>query len=262
MGDAAAMLDVAVTVKGDVAPTEVDRVRRLVGELDARTHDPVLSAHAVLREERNPRLERPARAEGELDVNGHLVRAGVAAATMTEAVDLLAARLRRELRDFAERRERLARRPHERVVGEWRLSDRRPQLPAQLRRPAAERAIVRRKVFALDVIDPQQAVLEMLDLDHDFFLFRDAETGREALTYRRDDGRVGLIHVPGACPAASDGIVCEESRLPEPISLASAVAEMDAVSHRFLFFTDSESGRGEVIYLRYDGNYGLIQPVR
>jgi hypothetical protein len=35
---------------------------------------------------------------------------------------------------------------------------------------------------------------------------------------------------------------------------------MDALDHRFLYFTDAETGRGCVLYLRYDGHYGLIEP--
>jgi hypothetical protein len=44
------------------------------------------------------------------------------------------------------------------------------------------------------------------------------------------------------------------------IDLRTAVAEMNAVSHRFLFFEDATTGRGSVIYRRYDGHYGLIEP--
>ena len=35
---------------------------------------------------------------------------------------------------------------------------------------------------------------------------------------------------------------------------------MNAVGHRFVFFGNAASGRGNVIYRRYDGHYGLIEP--
>jgi hypothetical protein len=35
---------------------------------------------------------------------------------------------------------------------------------------------------------------------------------------------------------------------------------MDELNHRFLFFVNAQTGRGSVIYLRYDGHYGLIEP--
>jgi hypothetical protein len=35
---------------------------------------------------------------------------------------------------------------------------------------------------------------------------------------------------------------------------------MDELNHRFLLFVDAATGRGAVLYLRYDGHYGLIEP--
>ena len=55
-------------------------------------------------------------------------------------------------------------------------------------------------------------------------------------------------------------VVREASRYSGPLDLADAVSKMDELNHRFLFFTDASSGRGAVLYLRYDGHYGLIEP--
>jgi len=100
-----------------------------------------------------------------------------------------------------------------------------------------------------------------LDLDHDFYLFHDAATNMDEVVYRRDDGRIGLIYPAGAQSLpADDGPVSEASRFSEPIALEAAVEEMNVLSHRFMFFVDADSDRGNVIYMRYDGNYGLIEP--
>ena len=32
------------------------------------------------------------------------------------------------------------------------------------------------------------------------------------------------------------------------------------VSHRFVYFIDAADGRGKVLYLRHDGDYGLMEP--
>ena len=42
--------------------------------------------------------------------------------------------------------------------------------------------------------------------------------------------------------------------------LESARAEMDALDHRFLYFIEAGADRGRVLYLRVDGDYGLVQP--
>ncbi|MDT4935327.1 MAG: Sigma 54 modulation/S30EA ribosomal protein terminus [Pseudonocardiales bacterium] len=35
---------------------------------------------------------------------------------------------------------------------------------------------------------------------------------------------------------------------------------MDWLNHRFLYFIDAADGRGKVLYLRHDGDYGLVVP--
>jgi hypothetical protein len=49
---------------------------------------------------------------------------------------------------------------------------------------------VRRKTFALHPLDHEAAALEMDQLDHDFFLFTDRETGADAVVERHTGGGV------------------------------------------------------------------------
>ena len=53
--------------------------------------------------------------------------------------------------------------------------------------------IVRTKQISLKPMDPEEAVLQMDMLGHDFFVFQDAETDGTSIVYRRKDGRYGLI---------------------------------------------------------------------
>jgi hypothetical protein len=128
-------------------------------------------------------------------------------------------------------------------------------------RPLEEREIIRRKTFAFGPMSVEEAADALEDLDHHFFLFRDAETDVDAVLYWRDDGVLALIEPRLAGPAHDEGPVRERSRFSAPIELRTAVAEMDALNHRFLFFEDADTARGNVIYRRYDGHYGLIEPV-
>jgi hypothetical protein len=101
----------------------------------------------------------------------------------------------------------------------------------------------------------------MLDLDEEVHLFVHARTGEDVVVYRRDDGRIGLIHPRGSKLADEDDIVVPEpNRYSEPLRLETARAEMDELNHRFLYFIDAEDGRGKVLYLRHDGDYGLVEP--
>ena len=56
-----------------------------------------------------------------------------------------------------------------------------------------ELKIVRTKQVSLKPMDPEEAVLQMDMLGHDFFVFQDAETNGTSIVYRRRDGRYGLI---------------------------------------------------------------------
>jgi len=261
--DAEVVIEISVTSRGSVSEEDKRLARERLSRLDRFVPDPVLAAQVMLRDERNPSLERPARAEAELDVNGRLVCGRVAAPTMPQAIADLDAALTRQLKDFVERRERRQRQASQPEPGQWRHGSWSAPRPSYFQRPPDERELVRRKTFAVRPLQPPQAVTEMLDLDHDFYLFHDASTDIDAVVYRRDDGYVGLIEPPGAQRpegASMEGIVSETSRFGEPIALEAAIAEMNVLSHRFMFFLDAGTGRGNVIYMRYDGHYGLIEP--
>lgn len=62
---------------------------------------------------------------------------------------------------------------------------------------ATDYAIVKTKRFAVKPMDVQEAIMQMNMVNHDFFVFRDAETEEVSVVYRRTDGNYGLIQ-PGA----------------------------------------------------------------
>ncbi len=104
------MIDVVVTARGEVEDAEKERARERLGALDRYASDPVLGARVTLRLEPNPRLARPAWAEAELNLNGHVLRGHVEGETMSQAIDQLGSHLERQLHDFVDRRARLKRR--------------------------------------------------------------------------------------------------------------------------------------------------------
>jgi hypothetical protein len=217
----------------------------------------------VLTQEANPRIELPARAEARLLLAGKPIRARVAAPAMGAAVDLLAARLRDQLRRYIDRRIAGHRAPATPSPGEWRHGGWTPARPPHSWRPPGERRVVRRKSLAVTPMTALDAVLDMAALDHAFYLFHDLETDADVVLYHRDDGRLAVIQPAGVpLPAEEDEIPREPSRYSAPIEERAALAEMDELNHRFLYFTDAATGRGCVLYLRYDGHYGLIESVR
>lgn len=59
--------------------------------------------------------------------------------------------------------------------------------------PEDDGRIVKVKSFAIKPMTPEEGALQMEMLSHDFFFFTNAETGRAAVVYRRNDGQIGLI---------------------------------------------------------------------
>ncbi|MFP7242433.1 ribosome hibernation-promoting factor, HPF/YfiA family [Pediococcus pentosaceus] len=56
-----------------------------------------------------------------------------------------------------------------------------------------ESEIVRKKTVSLKPMDPQEAILQMELLQHDFFIFINAETDAPAVVYKRRDGKYALL---------------------------------------------------------------------
>ncbi len=118
-------MDIEVTARGEVPEHAKQSARAKVGRLDRVVKGPVLGARVVLVQEHNPRIELPARAEGEVNLAGRPVRAQAAAPTMDAAIDELAERLQRQLRHTVERMITRQRVPPTSPPGEWRHGTRR-----------------------------------------------------------------------------------------------------------------------------------------
>ena len=52
---------------------------------------------------------------------------------------------------------------------------------------------IREKVFVMKPMSPEEAILQMNLIGHEFFMFRNSDTGEAAVVYRRHNGGYGLI---------------------------------------------------------------------
>lgn len=53
--------------------------------------------------------------------------------------------------------------------------------------------IVKRKTIEVKPMDAEEAILQMELLGHQFYMYKDAETGDAAVVYKRNDGNYGVI---------------------------------------------------------------------
>ena len=158
----------------------------------------------VFRAEKNPRITEREQVEVTLLGHGHHVRTSVAGVDQHQAVDLAVGKLGKQLRKLKTRVVRrhrpnlhrdevhhpLARLENDLVNGETA-----PQPAAGPDDPGWVPRIVRRKTFDLELMDPTEAVTRMQLLDHEFFLFVNADSGMPSVVYLRSDGDAGLIEI-------------------------------------------------------------------
>jgi putative sigma-54 modulation protein len=152
-------------------------------------------------EERNPRIADKEICEVTLEGHGHHVRCKVSAPDGFVAVDRAVEKLEHQLHKLKTKMLRRAhangRRPG-RAAGPGQGGDGITGVEADDDTDLGDEGsgsprIVKTKQFTIKPMTPEEAVLQMELLGHDFFFFTNSDTERSAVVYRRADGDVGLI---------------------------------------------------------------------
>jgi putative sigma-54 modulation protein len=154
-----------------------------LGKLERQLTDPRVELELAV--EKNPSIAENHVAEATIWTNGPVLRAREASSDMRASIDQLVEKLERQVtryRTRARSRRRRAARANE---------------PASETIPVvadeAEPLIVKTKQFAVNPMSPEEAVLQLELIGHDFFVFRAAASGEVNVVYRRRDGDYGLI---------------------------------------------------------------------
>lgn len=160
-------------------------------------NDMVKEADVHLSVARNPRVPQQT-AEVTVFANGTVIRAQERSENLYASIDLVASKLCRQLRRFKERHSdhhhsnghrASATPPTDAIAADAPidgslLDGKEVQLPD----PG-----VRRKYFAMPPMSLEEARQQLDVIDHDFYLFREADSGELQVIYRRNHGGYGVI---------------------------------------------------------------------
>lgn len=164
--------------KTNVTPATQEMVEKKLRKLE-KYFDPDTEANVKLRLEKNVRI-----AEITIAEQGTVLRAEERSGDMTASVDSAVEKLEKQLLRHRKRLKRRLKGSVFTAISTPEEDDAAPETPVE---------VVRVKHFAVKPQDIEEAILQMDLLDHDFYVFRNAETQQVNVLYRRKDGKLGLI---------------------------------------------------------------------
>lgn len=197
MSKKAELEPVQITVSGRNMPVTEPLRKYVVTKMDRLTRylDRLSSVEVVLAAENTREAGGRNLAEATASAKGKAIRAECADADMYAAVDGLVDKLHLQLTKTKERsrdHKRRGREEEEVVAEEDLTGDLREDQIDDLDAENADQ-IVEVKQYLMKPMFSDEAIVEMTELGHAFFVFLNARTEKVSVVYRRRDGQYGLI---------------------------------------------------------------------
>lgn len=139
---------------------------------------------------RNPRINPRQAAEVTIYANKSVIRAEESSENLYASIDLVADKIARQLRKYKEKRQdkktqdKISIETTESNVVTDLIGDRTPELPTE---------VVRTKYFSMPPMTIEEALEQLQLVGHDFYMFRNAETGEINVIYERNHGGYGVL---------------------------------------------------------------------
>lgn len=171
----------SVNVKGrniEVTPALREYVEKKVAKV-TKQFKAVGDISAVLKVEKGNHI-----VEITVPASGILLRAQETTKDMYSSIDLVVEKIERQIHKY---KTRLMKRKYAN------FADPTPVTSAEGVSEDGEFQIIKNKHFTMHPMTPEEAILQMNLLNHDFFVFFDPDLGSTNVVYRRKDGKYGLL---------------------------------------------------------------------
>ena len=148
-----------------------------------------LTAEVVLQVEKNPANPTPACCEVTMRARGHIIRVEEYEENMYAAIDVAAAKVLRQLRNFKTLviDKKISQGNTEKKATELDIDGLMEELSA------TDDEVVRVKEIEFQPLTEEEALVQIDLLGHDFFAYIDRDSNNVHILYRRDNGGYGLL---------------------------------------------------------------------
>lgn len=249
-----------VTPEGAVSDDVKERAQREVADLERYAPREFLFARVEFtrRGSRAPSTSTQVL----LDVQGTIVQARSTARDPQQSFDIARGRVAQNLHRLSERLQDRRHEPATVPEGEWRHGALPTARPDHFPRPREEREVVERVTHSRGPASPEEAAFDLEMLEDDWLLYVDESTRADAVIRRlQDEDGFGVSIVGDQPDISGDGPYdLRADGSPPELAIDDAIERLDVGEEPRVFFVDTGTGRGAVVYRRYDGHYGLVRP--
>lgn len=159
-----------------------ERANKKIRDRVLKYFDRVIKIELEITLEKNPKIVQNNIAEVTVFTPGETIRSEDAGSDMFEAVDRVSGKLERQIKRYRNK-----------LIQRRRKASENPVTNLNKVEEKIKKQIVKVKSFTIKPVTPEEAVIQMELLGHDFFVFTNAETENTAVVYKRKDKNYGLI---------------------------------------------------------------------
>lgn len=168
-----------------------DYVQQKVGKALDTVRDSTATVDVTLSAPKDSKQQANQATEVTAYIRGKILRAEERSDNLYASIDLVADKLKRQLRKYKDKKQRRpqTRKAHAEFANESLVDpeldmERGAELPAK---------VLRNKFFTMPPMSAEEALENLELIDHDFYVFCNADTGKINVVYERNNGGYGMI---------------------------------------------------------------------